>query len=114
MPRSKKRGIDRPGGDAAAEAIQVRAVAWWLPLLLVLAGLAVYANSFDGVFLFDNEVHIVDNEGIRTLLPPWHLLARRRPVVELSLAINYALGALRPWGYHLFNFAVHVLAGLNE
>ena len=29
------------------------------------------------------------------------------------MAINYAFGALRPWGYHLFNVAIHVLACLT-
>lgn len=114
MSRSKKKKTDRSFEQASAARVQANATfSWWWPLLLALAGIAVYATSFDGAFLFDNEHHIVNNEGIRTLLPPWHLLARRRPVVEISLAINYAFGALRPWGYHLFNVAVHLLAGLT-
>ena len=36
-----------------------------------------------------------------------------RPVVQLSLAFNYALGGLNVWGYHAFNFVIHVLAGLT-
>ncbi len=86
---------------------------WWFPVLLILAGVAVYADSFDGAFVFDNQLHIVDNEQIRTLFPPWHLLDHRRPVVQVSLAINYALGGLHLFGYHLFNLAVHLLAGLT-
>jgi tetratricopeptide (TPR) repeat protein len=27
--------------------------------------------------------------------------------------VNYALGGLNPWGYHLFNTVAHVLAGLT-
>jgi len=85
----------------------------WFPVLLILAGATAYVDSFDGAFVFDNQPHIVENQQIRTLFPLWHLLANRRPVVEVSLAINYALGALEPFGYHLFNIVVHVLAGLT-
>ncbi|HEX3728296.1 MAG TPA: tetratricopeptide repeat protein, partial [Opitutaceae bacterium] len=35
-----------------------------------------------------------------------------RPLVNLSLALNYAAGGLHPEGYHALNLAVHLLAGL--
>ena len=82
-------------------------------LLLVAFVVAAYSNSFDGAFLFDDIYHIVENERIRQLWPPWNLLAVERPVVELSLAVNYALGGLKPWGYHAFNLVVHILAALT-
>ncbi len=34
-------------------------------------------------------------------------------MVNLSFAINYAFGETRVWGYHAFNLAVHILAGLT-
>jgi tetratricopeptide (TPR) repeat protein len=79
----------------------------------MFAAVVAYGNSFGGVFLFDDVIHIVENERIRHFWPPWPLLSNERPVVEVSLAINYALGELRPWGYHAFNLAVHLLAGLT-
>ena len=85
----------------------------WLGLLLVVAGVAVYFNSLDGVFLFDDLSNIVERERIRSLLPVGPLLAARRPVVELSLAVNYALGGLDPRGYHIGNIVIHILAGLT-
>ena len=84
-----------------------------LPLILTLAALTAYANSFAGVFLFDDIVRIVEEERVHRLWPIGSLLAGERPVVDLSLAVNYALGGLDPWGYHAFNLAVHVLAGLT-
>ena len=36
-----------------------------------------------------------------------------RPVVNLSLAFNYATGGLEPFYYHLTNLLVHLLAGLT-
>jgi len=82
-------------------------------VLLVAAVAAVYSNSFSGAFLFDDIYHIVENERIRQLWPPWDLLTVERPVVEFSLAVNYALGGLKPWGYHAFNLVVHILAALT-
>ena len=35
-----------------------------------------------------------------------------RPVLNLSLAINYALGGLNVEGYHVVNLAIHILAAL--
>jgi len=84
-----------------------------LPVLIIVAGVAAYFNSFAGVFLLDDTNHILDNERIRHLWPVWDLLACRRPVVELSLAVNYALGGYDVWGYHLFNLTVHILAALT-
>ncbi len=82
------------------------------PVLLIGAATVVYANSFSGVFLFDDYGRIVENERIRQLWPPGPWLATRRPLVEFTLAINYMAGEVRPWGYHLVNLMVHVAAAL--
>src|SRR5262249_737966 len=87
--------------------------AWGGPLVVIAAGLIAYYNSFKGVFILDDLLHIEGNARIQHLWPLWDLMAHRsRPVVELSLAINYALGALNPSAYHAFNLPVHLLAGL--
>ena len=85
-----------------------------IPIALVGAGLAAYANSFAGAFLLDDLRRIVDNPQIRHLWPPWQVIAgTSRPLVELSLALNYALGGLNVWGYHAVNLAVHISAALT-
>jgi len=82
--------------------------------LIGAAGIAAYFNSFSVPFLFDDFYHIVENPRIRSLLHPMQILTgTTRPLVSLSLAINYALGGLSVWGYHAFNLAVHLLAGLT-
>ena len=75
----------------------------------------MYWNSFSGVFLFDDLGTIVRNTEIRqlthlgqVLLPPADTALAGRPLVQLSFAINYALGGLDVWGYHLVNLAFHV------
>jgi Flp pilus assembly protein TadD len=83
------------------------------PLLIIAAGLLAYHNSFSGEFIFDDLTEIVDNPRIRQLWPPWTALSgTSRPIVQLSLAVNYAVGGLNPWGYHAVNLAIHVVAGL--
>ena len=81
--------------------------------LLVVAGVAVYANGFQGVFLFDDLQEIVQEPRIRRLWPLLELLSGRRPVVDLTLAVNYALGGLHEWGFHAVNLAVHILASIT-
>ena len=36
-----------------------------------------------------------------------------RPLVNLTLAINYAWGGLNPVGYHVVNLVIHLLAALT-
>ncbi len=56
----------------------------------------------------------MDNPRIRHLWPVWETIAHSsRPVVQFSLAVNYALGGLNPRGYHVFNIVIHILAGLT-
>jgi Tfp pilus assembly protein PilF len=90
--------------------------------VIVVAALLAYANSFDGVFVYDDEPAIVDNAAVQGLWPPTRFLGgppdvtvTGRPVAALSFAINYVLardvGAVR--GYHAANVAIHVLAALT-
>ncbi len=87
---------------------------------MVAAGLLAYHNSFTGPFIFDDSTAIVQNPTIRHLWPIWQPLSpphqatvQGRPVVNLSLAINYAIGGLDVRGYHALNVAIHILAGLT-
>lgn len=90
-----------------------------LSLLLVVGAAAAYVNSFALPFVFDDHGSVVDNPYIRHLWPlssalsgPVQSAVAGRPVVSLSLAINYALSGLSPAGYRGWNLAVHLLAGL--
>jgi len=100
--------------DNEAPPAERTAPSRWLPVIVLIAGLLPYLNSFSGAFVFDDGQHIVENEQIRRFWPPWEFVTTsRRPVVALSLAINYRFGELRVWGYHAFNLAVHILAALT-
>ena len=87
----------------------------------MLAAMAAYSHSLTVPFLFDDAPAIERNLSIRHLWPLSDVLAppltaagaAGRPFVNLTLALNYALGGLDPRGYHLFNVVIHVLAGLT-
>jgi tetratricopeptide (TPR) repeat protein len=87
--------------------------------LLVAAAIFAYRNSLQGPFVLDDLTAIQGNRTIRTLWPPWSALSpppssavTGRPLVNLSLAINYALSGLDPGSYHLFNLGIHILSVL--
>ncbi len=84
-----------------------------LPVLIIGAGVAAYFNSFDGSFVLDDGRYIENNLRIRQLWPPLDVLSGRRPVLDLSLAINYAIGELHVGSYHAFNLLIHILAALT-
>ncbi|HEY8995225.1 MAG TPA: hypothetical protein VIM71_11225, partial [Lacunisphaera sp.] len=92
----------------------------WIAGLSLVVGL-VYANSFTGPFVFDDLPAIADNPSIRRLRPLGAVLApdldggvtvSGRPLVNFSLAVNYALGGKGVASYHATNLLIHMLAGL--
>jgi protein O-mannosyl-transferase len=92
----------------------------FMPLLVVAAGLLAYHNSFTGPFLFDDLRSIPENQTIRHLWPIWQPLSPPhrtsvdgRPLIKLSLAVNYAIGGTAVQGYHALNLIIHILAGLT-
>lgn len=105
-----------PGVDSSAVAFDGRRLFG----LLALISLA-YVNSLPGAFHYDDSHSIVENRSIRTLsrIPAFFAdsgtfsaeptMAMYRPLVQTTYAANYAVGGLRPWGYHLTNLAIHLL-----
>ena len=104
-----------PPDVVAPEAL--RPAAWGLVAIIVAAGALAYANNLSGPFVFDDTVSIVENASIRdwsdpaVLFPPREVPTSGRPLVNLSLAINYALGGTSVGGYHLWNIALHLACG---
>ncbi|HEY5228526.1 MAG TPA: hypothetical protein VIJ19_08290, partial [Opitutaceae bacterium] len=81
-----------------------------------VAALAAYLRSFTVPMLYDDVPTIVDNPTLRhwasALAAPNATTAGGRPILNLSLALNYRIGGVSVWGYHALNLAVHVAAGL--
>ncbi len=85
----------------------MKAGRWAGPALLLGGVLLGYADSFSGSFQFDDFNVIVDNPSVHSV-PAWLSGARRgiRPLLKLTYALNWT-GGTGPFGFHLFNVAVH-------
>jgi tetratricopeptide (TPR) repeat protein len=115
--------IAEPTAEKTAAAPAAPA-SWRLTILaaglVVAAAVAAYHNSFAGPFIGDDGTSIVKNRTIRRLWLVYQVLSppssgetvSGRPLLNLSLAINYAQSGLEVWSYHLTNLAIHVAAAL--
>lgn len=81
------------------------------PLAIVVAGFLAYANSFHGPFVFDDPLCIADNPQVRSFRNLWPPLSMRW-LATFTFALNYRLGGLNTFGYHLANFIVHLISAL--
>lgn len=89
--------------------------------VLACAACLSYRNSLSIPFLFDDVPAIVENPSIRdlreigeVLLPDLEggVTTSGRPVLNLSFAINRAIGGDDVRGYHALNLAIHYLSAL--
>jgi Flp pilus assembly protein TadD len=66
-----------------------------------------FRNSLGAGFVFDDLVRITGSE--RHLDSFTRALGDQRPLTQLTLVLNWRLGGLDPWGYHLFNVVAHAM-----
>ena len=108
--------VNATGASGAAGGWRVLVMAG----VLTLAALGAYWNSLKVPFLLDDGISIGDNPSIRHLgrigdvfspSPPAQTVAR--PLLNLSLALNYAGGGMSVRGYHAVNLLIHICAGLT-
>jgi len=92
-----------------------------LPLLVAVLAFLAFLPALDGAFLnWDDDRNFLWNTGYRGLGPAqlrWMVTATWMghyiPLTWLTLGLNYTLGGMTPWGYHLGNVLIHALnAGL--
>lgn len=82
--------------------------------LVCAVTLVAYARSFHSPFHLDDYSHIVGNPVMTApSVEAFVQFGRARIVPFASLALNYRLGGEDPFGYHIVNFAVHLLATLG-
>lgn len=90
--------------------------------VLAVAVFTIYGRALEAPFIFDDRPGIVDNPSIRRLWPPIGdatirgplnppplAPTARRPLPNLTFALNYRVGGLDPWSYRLVNVLLHVL-----
>ncbi len=112
---------DSPELVEAKDADSGHGNVWRAAAAVAIVVVAAFYNSYHGQFIFDDQRAIAENTSIRHL---WRLgtvlnppsdkgqTVGGRPLLNLSLAINYALDKLRTRGYHAANILIHILAAL--
>jgi protein O-mannosyl-transferase len=86
---------------------------------LAVAAFLVYANALTVPFVLDDHISVLDNPQIRdlwsidVLLPEREQPVAGRPLPNLTLAINYAIGGTDPRGYHAVNLLFHALCAIT-
>jgi tetratricopeptide (TPR) repeat protein len=114
----------RPAGDSLSLIVDqptrqtVSALFFFLVVLLL-----VYAPSFSGAWIYDDEPNILNNDNIHltqinisSLKKTFFLKSQdpytadriKRPLAYLSFALNWYGGQHRVFGYHVVNFIIHV------
>lgn len=98
---------------------------WAITAAILLSGViwTVYGRGIHAPFIFDDESSVERNPSIKRLWPLFGDLdgpgplkplqdstTAGRPLVNLSLALNYHLGEFDPVGYHIFNIIVHAIS----
>lgn len=104
------------GGTKRAGLIRVGVAAG----IVVVAVLIAWANTWHAPFVLDDQGTIVDNATLRDvssgawMAPPATAgeTVSGRPVLNLSFALNHAVGGLTVRGYHLTNTLIHACAAL--
>ncbi len=88
---------------------------------VTLISMAVYIGTLDASFVYDDIIYIVNNPQLEA---PWDMFqtsfpsymgARRglyRPLTTASLALDYGIFGLEPYGFHLTNILLHGLCTL--
>ncbi len=95
---------------------ELRSIGW-----ILLVGLLAYGSALGNGFHYDDSHSILENSHLRSLENAGRFFVDSstfsglvdvrmyRPLLVLSLAINYAIGQYDPIGYHLVNVAFHLI-----
>ena len=85
-------------------------------LFFIIAGFALYSNTFNSPFVLDDLRIIEENPTIqlteltgKNILNSATGLSSNRPVSTLTFALNYYFDRYNPEGYHLVNIIIHII-----
>jgi Flp pilus assembly protein TadD len=88
-------------------------------VLIGAGAIVVYAGTFHAPFVYDDLPSLLGNPSLHSLWPlsgplhppPGAMTVSGRPLLNLSFAVNYAIGGEKVWSYHAVNLVIHILAG---
>ena len=132
--KSGESGVSRPTGPESGSATKIggqhsaanKAWVYWLAprLVIVAVVVIVFLNALPNSFHLDDYYRVANNPGIHKGWPPWRhfvdpwtsttnpVLVQFRPLLPLTLSINYAIAGDSFIGYHLGNLFFHILSAL--
>jgi len=115
---------DTSASDAPAARTDSRRQEWLVALAIALSCAVVFSNTLYNTFALDDQFRVVNNPGIQHFWPPWRHFAdprtmstldritQYRPLLPLTLSINYALGGDDVVGYHVGNLLLQIIASV--
>ena len=91
-----------------------------LLVLLAVAVIFIYSETLSGPFIFDDRNNIRENPHIRISQITLNNLAsaafdspsHKRPVANISFALNYYIHGYNVVGFHAVNIIIHVITGI--
>src|SRR5262245_61410502 len=125
MPRTKNRQPPTSSLSLADQSDSVAPRLWTVAALVAICLAVVYVPLLGAPFIYDDHATIENNSSIVSLFPvigtreqpgPLRpvpdLPTSGRPLVNLSFALNYAFGGLKPAGYHAVSLVIHYCSAL--
>lgn len=96
-----------------------RGLRWAAAFAIALAVGLVYGGTLSAPLIYDDRLWITWNPSIQhlrslfaILAPPSGSVVYGRPVLSLTLALNYAVSGENAWSYRVANLGIHILAAL--
>ncbi len=102
-----------------------RAAGWIAFVVLAVMIGAIYGRAAQAPFVHDDNISVLSNPSIvrlwplfgtadspGPLTPPRDAVTSGRPLVNLSLALNYRFGGYDTFGYHVVNMVIHVFSSI--
>jgi hypothetical protein len=88
-----------------------RRLAAGLCSVAILLAIVAYRGALSNPFVYDDHVVVVENPSIARLGDIRTVLLHdiKRPLVNLTYAVDHALWGLAPFGYHLTNLLLHLI-----
>jgi tetratricopeptide (TPR) repeat protein len=112
-------------GSLSDSEASSRPAGWPALLVLAIVIALIYGRAAHSPFVHDDNTSVLGNPSIARLFPllgtskhpgplnpPRDAVTSGRPLVNLTLAVNYYFGGYDTLGYHIVNIAVHILSTL--